>query len=73
MLDKQADASFWQDNKKATAIIKETNNTKKLIDDYTQLDHCLNGLVESINSLNKDYDSDLFELVLEDYYVCSAF
>lgn len=63
----QNESNFWDDNKKATQIIKETNGIGKLIDDYQFLDSALNDLKVGINDLTKNYDPEMFELIETEY------
>ena len=55
--------NFWNDQKKAQAIIRETNNLKSLLDNHHKLKEALEELSSSLDELKESYDDDLKELV----------
>ena len=59
--------NFWNDQKKAQAIIRETNNLKSLLDNHHKLKEALEELSGSLDELKESYDDDLKELVDEEY------
>ena len=59
--------NFWNDQKKAQAIIRETNNLKSLLDNHHKLKEALEELSSSLDELKESYDDDLKELVDEEY------
>ncbi len=58
---------FWQDQKKAQALIRETNGLRSLIDQYHKLNESLAGLNESLGELKESFDQELKDLVEEEY------
>ena len=62
-----AGADFWNDQKKAQKVIRETNAIKKLVASYDTLEGSLADLSESIAELSSSYDPDMSELVEEEY------
>ncbi len=64
---RQEDADFWDDPKKAQAIIKEYNTAKELKEAYYQNLEALNGALSLSEELNKNYDEEMFELLNEEY------
>ena len=62
-----AEADFWNDQKKAQALIRETNALKSLIDNYNKLHESLEELNMSADELKDSFDADLKELVDEEY------
>ncbi len=67
--NKQNDTNFWSDNKVATRIIKENNAYKKLVGEYEELFKQLNDLKSSVEDLHKNYDKEMYELILEEFLV----
>lgn len=61
------EADFWNDQKKAQRIIRETNSLKKLVETHQHLTEALDGLSESVNELSSSFDEDMNELVQEEY------
>ena len=61
------EANFWDDQKKAQKIIKETNQLKRLVDTYTSLKERLNELSSGISELSDTFDNDLNEIIQEEY------
>ena len=51
--------NFWNDQKKAQAIIRETNNLKSLLDNHHKLKEALEELSISLDELKESYDDDL--------------
>ncbi|MBQ9154521.1 MAG: peptide chain release factor 2 [Solobacterium sp.] len=64
---RMAEADFWNDQKKAQALIRETNALKSLIDNYNKLHESLEELNMSADELKDSFDADLKELVDEEY------
>lgn len=64
---RMAEADFWNDQKKAQAIIRETNNLKSLVDQYKTLKQNLEDLSMSTSELKESFDADLEKLVNEEY------
>ncbi len=58
---------FWNDQKRAQKIIKETNNLKSLVEAYHEITSALSDLAESISELSESFDEDMNELVQEEY------
>ena len=61
------DANFWDDQKKAQRIIKETNQLRKLVDTHASLKEGLEELNQGINELSDTFDSDLNDIIQEEY------
>ena len=64
---KMAEADFWNDQKAAQRLIKETNQIKSLVDSYDHLTSALEDLSGSVNELSETFDDDMNELVQEEY------
>lgn len=62
-----ASEDFWQDTKKATAIIQETNLDRELIASFVHLSDGFNDLMSTLNELRQTYDEELALLVEETY------
>ena len=60
-------ADFWDDQKKAQKIIRETNQMKELTDTYESLKAALNDLSDGVSELSSSYDEDMNEIVQEEY------
>ncbi len=60
-------ADFWNDQKKAQALIRSNNALKELVSSSEKLTGELNDLSESVAELNESFDPDLAELVEEEY------
>ena len=58
---------FWNDQKKAQALIRNNNAIKALVENHESLTAALADLAESIAELNQSFDSDLADLVEEEY------
>ena len=58
---------FWNDQKKAQKLIKETNNMKALADTWQEIHDELEELAEGINELSASFDDDMNELIQEEY------
>ncbi len=67
MEEQQSAENFWSDQKKAQSVIKEYNALKELRDKYYQNEKSITGLLNDLDELSKNYDSDLFELLNEEY------
>lgn len=64
---KMAEADFWNDQKAAQRLIKQTNQIKGLVDSYDRLTSALEDLSGSVNELSETFDDDMNELVQEEY------
>ena len=64
---KMAEADFWNDQKAAQRLIKQTNQIKGLIESYDHLSTALSDLSDSIAELSQTFDEDMNELVQEEY------
>ena len=64
---KMAEADFWNDQKAAQRLIKQTNQMKGLIESYDHLSTALSDLSDSIAELSQTFDEDMNELVQEEY------
>ena len=62
---KMAEADFWNDQKAAQRLIKQTNQIKGLIESYDSLSSALSDLSDSIAELSDTFDEDMNELVQE--------
>lgn len=60
-------ADFWNDQKKAQIIIRETNSLKSLIANHDELKALLEELDASVEDLKSSFDEELKELVDEEY------
>ncbi len=58
---------FWEDQKKAQSIIRETNAMKSLLTNYRSIDQALKEMDESTDELKTNFDKDLKDLVEEEY------
>lgn len=58
---------FWNDQKRAQKIIKETNNLKGLVETQHEITTMLSDLSDSIAELSESFDEDMNELVQEEY------
>ena len=58
---------FWEDQKKAQSVIRETNAMKSLLANYRAIDQSLKDLDESTDELKTTFDKDLKDLVEEEY------
>ena len=65
--EKQNADNFWSDQKKAQAIIKETNKLKDLKSRYYSNKAGIEGILGELDELNRNYDAELFELLEEEY------
>ncbi|MBQ1809898.1 MAG: peptide chain release factor 2, partial [Erysipelotrichaceae bacterium] len=63
----QNDEKFWEDPKKAQAVIREYNTLRKLKAEYENNSAALEDLYASVEALGKDYDPELYALVEEEY------
>ena len=63
---KMAEADFWNDQKAAQRLIKQTNQMKGLIESYDHLSTALSDLSDSIAELSQTFDEDMNELVQEE-------
>ena len=64
---KMAEADFWNDQKAAQRLIKQTNQIKGLIESYDSLSSALSDLSDSIAELSDTFDEYMNELVQEEY------
>ena len=60
-------ADFWNDQKKAQALIRNNNALKALVENHERLTASMNDLSESVGELNQSFDEELAALVEEDY------
>lgn len=58
---------FWDDQKKAQALIRSTNSMRSLLENYEALKKELNDLNDSVNELSSTFDDELAEMVNEEY------
>ena len=58
---------FWNDQKHAQSVIRDTNTLKALLENYHQLENSLEELSLSVDELKDSFDPDLKELVDEEY------
>lgn len=62
-----AEADFWNDQKKAQKIIRESNQLKALIETHHSLTDAFAELSEGISELSSSFDEDMNELISEEY------
>ena len=62
-----AEADFWNDQKKAQKIIRESNQLKALIETHHSLTDSFAELSEGISELSSSFDGDMNELISEEY------
>ena len=62
-----AEADFWNDQKKAQKIIRESNQLKALIETHHSLTDSFAELSEGIGELSSSFDEDMNELISEEY------
>ena len=62
-----AEADFWNDQKKAQKIIRESNQLKTLIETHHSLTAAFAELSEGISELSSSFDEDMNELISEEY------
>ena len=55
-----AKENFWDDNQKAQGILKEKNFFEKTINEHYKLNNVCNDLNDFANSLEKEYDEELY-------------
>ncbi len=58
---------FWNDQKRAQSIIKNNNALKSLVENHEKLTQDLSDLSDGIDELRESFDSDLQDLVEEEY------
>lgn len=58
---------FWNDQKKAQAVIRKRNNLKDIVDTCRSLQEQLNGLQLTADELKAEFDEELMELAVEEY------
>ena len=58
---------FWNDQKKAQKIIRETNSLKTLVETHRSLTKAMDDLAESVNELGASFDEEMNELVQDEY------
>jgi len=61
------EAGFWDDQKKAQSIIRETNALKALKENYDRLHAGFADLAASVDELKSNFDKDLAGIVEEEY------
>ena len=62
-----AEADFWNDQKKAQKIIRESNQLKALIETHHSLTDAFAELSEGISELSSSFDEDMNELISDEY------
>ena len=62
-----SEADFWNDQKKAQKIIRESNQLKALIETHHSLTDSFAELGEGISELSSSFDEDMNELISEEY------
>ena len=62
-----SEADFWNDQKKAQKIIRESNQLKALIETHHSLTDSFAELSEGISELSSSFDEDMNELISEEY------
>ena len=62
-----AEADFWNNQKKAQKIIRESNQLKALIETHHSLTNAFAELSEGISELSSSFDEDMNELISEEY------
>lgn len=60
-------ADFWEDQKKAQRIIKETNQMKALIETHASLKNALDDLNDGLAELSVSFDEDMNALIEEEF------
>lgn len=60
-------ADFWNDQKRAQKIIRETNQMKGLVETYESLRASLEDLSEGIAELSSSFDEDMNEIIEEEF------
>ncbi len=55
-----AEENFWDDNQKAQSILKDKNFFEKIINEHCKLNILYNDLNDFANSLEKEYDEELY-------------
>lgn len=58
---------FWNDQKKAQALIRNNNQLKALVENHEKLTASLADLSESVSELGNSFDEELADLVEEEY------
>lgn len=61
------EADFWNDQKKAQKIIRESNQLKELIETHHALTSAFAELSDGIAELSSSFDEDMNELISEEY------
>lgn len=59
--------SFWNEPKKAQALINELNNNKENIETLNVLSNSFNSILNELSNLNANYDKDIHELLDEEF------
>lgn len=67
LTDVSMQEDFWNDPQKAKKTLDEMNAMKKIVDQYEDLKHSLENLWETYELVKEEDDSDLKELLDEDY------
>lgn len=60
-------ADFWNDQKKAQKLIRETNGMKNLVEQYESLKNKLSDVSDGIQELSSTFDEDMNAIVQEEY------
>lgn len=58
---------FWNDQKKAQALIRNNNSLKALVENHERLSAAISDLAESVSELNRSFDEELAVMVEEEY------
>ena len=58
---------FWNDQKKAQRIIRETNSYKSLKSNYNELKSSIQEVLDTLEELSSSFDEDLSKLIDEEY------
>ncbi len=58
---------FWNDTRKAQALIQEANSQKDLINSYNKLTREMNDIFESLEMLKEDFDGEMYALIESEF------
>ena len=58
---------FWNDTRKAQALIQEANSQKELIRNFNKLTKEMNDISDSLDMLKEEFDEDMFALVESEF------
>ncbi|MBQ6592330.1 MAG: peptide chain release factor 2 [Solobacterium sp.] len=65
--NKMAQPDFWNDQKKAQSLIRDTNQLKELIRSFEEVSSGLEELAAGVEELGESFDPDLKELLDDEY------